>query len=101
MQVVDTSHLVFILAGGASQQARDGLHSIFVQVVDTSHLLFILAGGASQQARNGLRSIFVLVVDTSHSLFIPGRWASVDFFFYRGFTQLNQDASGPNVCSSR
>ena len=43
--VVLTKPLSIILAGGASQQARDGLRYIFVQVVDTSHKVFILAGG--------------------------------------------------------
>ena len=65
---------------GASQQAHDGLRSIFVQVVDTSHLVFILAGGASQQARDGLRSICLQVVDTSHLVFILAGGASVDSF---------------------
>ena len=72
-----------------------------MQVVDTSHLVFILAGGASQQARDGLHSISVLVVDTSHLVLYWQVGPVLISFFYRGFTQLNQDASGQNVRSSR
>ena len=39
---------------------------VLVVIVLTKPLSIILAGGASQQARNGLHSISVLVVDTSH-----------------------------------
>ena len=74
---------------------------VLVVIVLTKPLSIILAGGASQQARNGLHSISVLVVDTSHLVLYWQVGPVLISFFYRGFTQLNQDASGQNVRSSR